>query len=152
MREYISSKAALICTAAFFISLFADRLTKYAALRLGWNTSLNAGLSFGLFSETGSSVVTAASAVILLILLILCVHCARWRGPLFRLGGGFMLGGAAGNLMDRLSCGQVIDWLPLPMSEIFFRGGLWINAADIFLSAGAAMIFFALWKEHKSGS
>ena len=63
MREYISSKAALICPAAFFISLFADRLTKYAALRLGWNTSLNAGLSFGLFSETGSSVVTAASAV-----------------------------------------------------------------------------------------
>lgn len=150
MREYISSKAALICTAAFFISLFADRLTKYAALRLGWSTSFNAGLSFGLFSETGSSVVTAASAVILLILLIICVRCGR--GPLFRLGGGFMLGGAAGNLMDRLSCGQVIDWLPLPMSEIFFRGGLWINAADIFLSAGAAMIFFALWKERKSGS
>lgn len=152
MREYISSKAAPICTAAFFISLFADRLTKYAALRLGWNTSLNAGLSFGLFSESGSSAVTAASAVILLILLILCVRCARRRGPLFRLGGALMSGGAAGNLMDRLACGQVIDWLPLPMSEIFFRGGLWINAADIFLSAGAAMIIFALWKERGNGS
>ncbi|MCC8057184.1 signal peptidase II [Cloacibacillus sp.] len=151
MREYISSKAAPICTAAaFLISLFADRLTKHAALKLGWNTSLNAGLSFGLFSESGSFAVTAANAVIILILFIICIRCARRLGPLFRLGGALMLGGAAGNLTDRLACGQVIDWIPLPMAEIFFKDGLWINAADVFLSTGAAMIIFSFWKNRES--
>ena len=50
--------------------------------------------------------------------------------------------GAAGNFTDRLVYGCVVDWLPLPCP---FFGMLWINAADLWLIAGAGILVFRLF-------
>lgn len=135
--------------AAFAFSFTADRATKYAAFRLGWDTSFNSGVSFGLFRTACPYAVTAANIAIISILLVLCIRSARAYRPLFCSGCGMMLGGAAGNLADRLARGHVIDWLPLPLSEVFFKEGLWINAADAFLVLGSVAVVLDLWRETK---
>lgn len=63
----------------------------------------------------------------------------------FRYGLALGLGGAIGNLIDRIRLGKVIDFLdldfwPLQNWPIF-------NLADISILAGAALIFFYLVQE-----
>ncbi|EHL65278.1 signal peptidase II [Cloacibacillus evryensis] len=144
MKKYPVSRTAVFLTAAVF-SFLVDHLTKIAAQRLAWKTSFNEGVSFGLFNSVDPAALSAANIVILFVLLILCIRSSGRRGPAFYLGCGMMFGGTAGNLADRLAHGRVIDWLPLPFSEFFFRSGLWVNAADIFLTAGSATVILALW-------
>ncbi len=138
--------------AVFAFSFTADRATKYAACRLGWDTSFNSGVSFGLFRTACPYAVTAANIAIIFVLFVLCIRSACACKPLFCSGCGMMLGGAAGNLADRLARGHVIDWLPLPLSDILFEGGLWINAADAFLVLGSAAVLLDLWCEAKGKS
>jgi signal peptidase II len=55
---------------------------------------------------------------------------------------GLILGGAVGNLIDRVASGQVIDFL-----QIGFNGHYWpvFNVADMGVTVGAALlILFAL--------
>lgn len=57
-----------------------------------------------------------------------------------QMGYGFMLGGAAGNGFDRLSMGQVIDFLDFRL--IHFPV---FNLADVAINLGLACLFISLW-------
>ncbi|MDO5116749.1 MAG: signal peptidase II [Synergistaceae bacterium] len=137
------------CAAAFLLTFAADQASKFAVLRLGYSASFNSGVSFGFFSGAKPLTLTALNIAVAALLLFLAVSFARERGAAFRIGCGMMLGGAAGNLADRLFRGRVTDWLPLPFSDLFFSNGLWVNAADIFLILGSAALFFDIVKEIK---
>ena len=54
-------------------------------------------------------------------------------------GLALMAGGAAGNMADRLICGQVTDWI-----EFLFVRFPVFNLADAFLTAGCALVVFSL--------
>jgi signal peptidase II len=66
--------------------------------------------------------------------LILLFWARRGRGPaLERAGFGLVLAGAAGNLLDRVVHGYVVDFVHLHHWPIF-------NAADVYLTVGALLL------------
>ncbi|MBC7265088.1 MAG: signal peptidase II [Chloroflexi bacterium] len=90
---------------------------------LGWIFSItytaNTGMAFGLFPDAGTFLVLVAFVVIVTILLY---YRHLPRGNLWlQISLGMQLGGALGNLADRLRLGHVIDFIDFhfwPVSNI----------------------------------
>ena len=85
----------------------------------------NTGIAFGLF-HGGSKILLAAIFIGILILFFLTFKM-RNESFTFRLCFGFILGGAIGNLIDRLTQGAVIDFLDFRVWPVF-------NLADSFIT------------------
>ncbi len=80
----------------------------------------NRGIAFGLFGSSGPVVQTALLAGIVLIVVFIAFQLQR-AGQASRLaatGLALVLGGALGNLIDRLARGEVVDFL-----DVFVRWG-----------------------------
>ena len=97
----------------------------------------NNGAIFSLF---GSSATVFAIGSLVAIALILWYEATRgWRGPLLMtLALGLLLGGATGNLIDRVRIGHVIDFVDMGIGT--FR---WytFNVADAAISTSIVLIF-----------
>ena len=147
-----------------------DQLTKHLAVTfLGpghsmalWGEGVrltvveNTGLAFGLQIPYPVLVNTLSIfAVAILIYYLVTLG----RQPVLRLAFAFILGGALGNLSDRLLQGRVIDFLdidvidlPVPIlrgGSLTFDGGsadrwLVFNLADVAVSIGIGMLLLAL--------
>ena len=66
------------------------------------------------------------------------------------LGYALVLGGATGNLIDRIWLGKVIDMISFHIDSIGFQFAIF-NLADTFITLGAAAIIvdeFLLWRKH----
>jgi signal peptidase II len=105
-------------------------------LRLGFNT----GVTFGMFAES------AAGAVWLLVLVKLAVIAFLahwlWRSAL-RLecaALGLIIGGALGNIADRLWIGAVVDFI-----DAHYGGWHWptFNMADVAIVCGVFVLLLA---------
>ena len=58
-----------------------------------------------------------------------------------KLASGFILGGAMGNLVDRVIIGRVRDFLDLTLIDTLFSYKFPVfNVADIFVVAGVALL------------
>ncbi len=96
----------------------------------------NTGISFGLFnrSDLGSLVFAVTGAVITILLLF---WLSRIRSVLMAIALGLVIGGAVGNVVDRLRFDGVIDFL-------YFHVGAWgwpaFNLADAAICLGVASI------------
>ena len=93
----------------------------------------NTGSAFGMLKGLGNVffIVVAGAAIVIVAVLII-----KFRED--RLAFSLVMGGAAGNLMDRLTHGYVVDFLD------FFAGGHhWpaFNVADSALTVGIALLF-----------
>ena len=102
----------------------------------------NAGSAFGLF---GGSRWFFVGVLLLSILVILALaRSGRYRDSCLVTAFGLILGGAVGNLVDRLWLGKVIDFI-----EMGIAGHYWpvYNVADIGVTVGvfllAIRVFFA---------
>lgn len=94
----------------------------------------NPGGAFGLLPQsTGAFIAVSVVVVVALGWLLLR---GRWRG-LAGVGGALLLGGALGNLIDRLRWGYVLDFLELPSFPVF-------NAADSAIVLGAGLLGLSL--------
>jgi signal peptidase II len=130
-----------------------DQLSKAAVLRFFGETgcaahyrpvarffdlvlTCNTGISFGLFNRSGigSLVFMVAGAAIIVVLLF---WLSRARGPLLAVALGLVIGGAVGNIVDRLRFDGVVDFL-------YFHVGGWgwpaFNFADSAICVGVAAI------------
>ena len=101
-------------------------------LRMAWNT----GVNFGLLSGNGDLVrwILIALALVISVAVLWWVH----RDPPNRLGmaaAGLLIGGALGNVVDRLLYGAVADFLN--MSCCGFVNPYAFNVADIAIFVGA---------------
>jgi len=100
--------------------------------------TLNRGVSFGLL--TPDSAVEFQFLIALLVTIIIAVAFMAWRAgtPIASAGFGFILGGALGNLFDRLlNGGAVFDFLDLHLGKL----PLFIcNFADVAISAGVVLL------------
>ncbi len=66
----------------------------------------------------------------------------RLKRPVAVIGVGFIIGGALGNLYDRLAYGYVVDFLDF--SGLYFP---WVfNVADAAINVGIAFLLFDAWK------
>lgn len=94
----------------------------------------NAGVSFGLLNRTGvNSLIFSLAALV--IILVLLVWLSRVRATFLAVAIGFIIGGAIGNVSDRVRFGAVIDFL-------YFHAGTWywpaFNLADSAICLGVA--------------
>lgn len=92
----------------------------------------NTGIAFGLFADA-TSVVIGLTAIAIAALVVFFARSAR-RHPLLPVAVGFVLGGSASNLVDRLRLGHVTDFLDLDYWPAF-------NLADTFIVVGVALLF-----------
>ena len=98
----------------------------------------NDGGAFGILGGQ-SGLLLIGSAVAVAVVLWMLLHGPPARAT--ALGCGLILGGAAGNLLDRLTAGDVVDFLDLefwPLQE-------WpvFNAADVAIVLGVALLFLS---------
>lgn len=94
----------------------------------------NNGIAFGLF-EHGGLVLAAVTAAALALLL---VYFARHlHTPLAWLPTGLLLGGAAGNILDRVRDGAVTDFIKLPAWPAF-------NLADVSITVGVLALLWVI--------
>jgi signal peptidase II len=98
----------------------------------------NDGGAFGILGgQSGLLLIGSAVAVAVVLWMLL-------QGPPARataLGCGLILGGAAGNLLDRLTAGDVVDFLDLEFWPL--REWPVFNTADIAIVLGVAVLFLA---------
>ena len=94
----------------------------------------NTGVAFGQLQDGGVLV----SIVIALALAALLVFFARnVHRPLVWLPTGMLLGGALGNIADRIRVGAVIDFLKLPHWPAF-------NVADASITVGVVILLVVI--------
>jgi signal peptidase II len=93
----------------------------------------NEGIAFGLL-EDGGGVVLAITAISLA--LVIGWFATAPRRPLLWLGVGLMLGGACGNLLDRIRESAVTDFVDPPLWPAF-------NFADVGITFGVAVILLS---------
>ena len=105
----------------------------------------NRGIAFSLFSGGGAftrvflHLVIFTSVVIIAAMVVRHAHHSRLAGFAF----GLILGGAVGNLIDRVLYGWVIDFVHL-WARIGDRTVSWpdFNVADASISVGAVLLIF----------
>ena len=94
----------------------------------------NTGVAFSLFSGGGPIVVIVAVIALTALLAFFITHMRR---RLIWLPTGLLLGGAAGNLIDRVRLGAVTDFVKLPHWPAF-------NVADVCITAGVIVLIYVL--------
>lgn len=80
------------------------------------------------------------AALTSILTLVFAVMAFRARHPLERVGFALVVGGAHGNIIDRLRLGAVTDFL-----DLYWRDWHWptFNVADISITLGALCILAA---------
>jgi signal peptidase II len=100
----------------------------------------NRGVSFGLLSDLGSAGPTIVSAMTAAIVGLLTVWLwrARLRSELVALS--LIIGGASGNLIDRLHDGAVTDFLDFYVGRYHWPA---FNGADTAITLGVICLLFS---------
>ena len=107
----------------------------------------NYGVSFGMFSATSLEMRLGLIAVTALIATGVCIWMLRetMRGDI--LGLGMVLGGALGNIYDRLMFGYVIDYADLHIGE--WRPFQIFNLADVAITFGVLILLARSFKSRE---
>lgn len=115
---------------AAVLALDGDSISLGTAVDL--RVSRNPGIAFGLATQLPSGVVLGATILVTAGLILLAV-----RGELpSPAGSGLIIGGAIGNVGDRLLGGTVVDFIALSWWPSF-------NLADVLLTGGVALSLLA---------
>lgn len=144
---------------SFAIIIFAiilDQLTKYLILsKFSWGgtgiqnteevTSFfnivlvwNRGVSFGMFANAVyAPYIFSILTIIIIIILLFMIKNSHSNFDV--IGYSLIIGGAIGNLIDRIRFGAVIDFLDFHISHNHWPA---FNLADSFICVGAVMIIF----------
>ena len=96
----------------------------------------NTGVAFSMFSGGGPLVVIVAIVALVALIGFFATHLHR---RLVWLPTGLLVGGAAGNLIDRIRLGSVTDFIKLPHWPAF-------NVADIAVTVGVVTLLWVLEK------
>ena len=99
----------------------------------------NRGVSFGLFDSGSPWGPMLLAGLALLIIVVLIVWLARAGSRLSAVAIGMVLGGAVGNVIDRIRYGAVVDFL-----DFHALGYHWpaFNVADSAISIGVGLLLY----------
>ncbi len=101
---------------------------------LGLVNARNRGIAFGLFSGAGPWLALIVGIAMLVLVAAFATHADT---PLAWLPGGLLLGGALGNLVDRIREGAVTDFIDLPSWPAF-------NLADSAITVGVLALLYVM--------
>ena len=149
LKSKIFSKETIISLFVFLSVFTFDRLTKLAIINnqlnnqsifinnyLNFELIWNTGIGFGLLSQDANIYYHLTSLLILFViifLIYLVIKAIFFEKILYSL----ILGGAAGNLYDRLIYFAVPDFIDLHINDFHW---FTFNIADIFITIGIILI------------
>lgn len=98
----------------------------------------NTGIAFGLFKDKGIVflIIPLIAIVLLIVNIFYYIYNDEPLDRMYLIGFSLILGGAVGNLFDRVQYGHVIDFFDFRIWPVF-------NIADSAITIGAAII---AWK------
>jgi signal peptidase II len=153
LRKHLRDYTALIGTAGAVVALdqwtkwlvrtniafqgtwlpeWLEWLAPYARI-VHWS---NSGAAFGSFQD-GNAVFMVLAVIV--IVAIIYYHPRVDRGDwTLRLAMGLQMGGAAGNLIDRIRMGKVTDFISVGSFPVF-------NVADSSITIGVAVLLLGAW-------
>jgi signal peptidase II len=110
----------------------------------------NSGAAFGLFASVDSSLkAILLNSVAVIVFLVVSAYALRSSHKSVRLqvGLALILGGAVGNLLDRVRFGYVVDFLDFSLS-----GHHWpaFNVADSAICIGVGLLFLDMLRNEES--
>ncbi len=135
-----------------FLVILADRLTKMLVMNrmqegmsipvvqgfFNFTYVLNPGAAFGMLPN--NRVFFIALTVAVLVIAFVARKQIAKEGPWFTYGMSLFLGGAIGNLLDRIKTGLVVDFFDFIVWPVF-------NVADIAICVGVGMIIWSVLKD-----
>lgn len=147
-------RAAGLGLALALVVLFVDQVLKHLvedSMRPGESIAMvpgvlhltyikNDGGAFGVLAGHGGVLLLASAVALAFVLWMLL------QGPTTRIMAsacGLILGGAAGNLLDRLTTSEVTDYVDLRVWPVF-------NAADAAIVVGAAALLLTALRPEKA--
>ena len=101
---------------------------------------MNRGMSFGLVPIEAWWGPWLFAGAATFIVALLAVWLARAERPLLALAIGLVIGGAVGNVIDRLRYGGVVDFLDFYLGAYHWPA---FNAADTAIVCGVAALIYA---------
>ncbi len=134
------------------IVLFLDQLTKYwikATIPVSSSMEViprflyithvrNPGAAFGLFQD--GTTILAIISFVAVFLIVFIKFLLRIKSYFFNISLGLIMGGALGNLIDRLVLGEVTDFIHFLYWPVF-------NIADSSIVIGFGIAILLLFKE-----
>ena len=156
MRRHTSSFMRLFAFAAA-IAFTLDQASKIyvrRALPLGESRDLwpgvihlehvqNFGAAWGVLS--GQKWLLIAFTILVVVMICRSAREVAARGALAGAGYGLILGGAVGNLLDRIVFGHVTDFFDLDTPWPLLQTFPVFNIADSALSVGVVLMLASLW-------
>ena len=150
------------CLGLFII--LADQITKYLALTklvnkkpivlienlLELHFVKNYGAAFGIMQNQRVFFIVITT----IVLLVMSIYMIQKRNKLtniVKVAIGFLLGGALGNLIDRVKLGYVIDFIKVDLGKLYDFPVF--NVADIFIVIGTGLlILIIIYDNHEKKS
>ena len=105
---------------------------------------LNPGISFGIFSNGDDIQRWILSIISILVIFYLYYWSTKSPSKLTKISLFIMIGGALGNVLDRLTYGKVIDFISLHVFDYYWYV---FNIADIAIVLGGLMILIDLTRD-----
>lgn len=103
----------------------------------------NAGVSFGFLQAQHDLVRWLLAAFSIVVSIFLAAWVRGSQRPLFAVAVGLLMGGAIGNVIDRIRIGAVADFIDL--SRLYFP---WIfNVADSAISIGICLLLLDMLRQ-----
>ena len=148
-------KIFLLNSLVVLIIFLADRITKiyiiklaevennfdiYVTSYLNFYLVWNQGISFGLFSTNESYAYGILSLIISIIIIIVLIMAIKEPNNFKKYSLLLILGGALGNLFDRVNYYAVPDFIDFHIQNFHW---FIFNVADIFISIGVICLIFA---------
>lgn len=113
----------------------------------------NRGAAFSLLAgledswTTGLLIALSTAAVVLISAVLWRSRTGPESGPSLRRGLALILAGAAGNLLDRVFRGAVIDFLELYAGDFHWPV---FNVADAAITCGALLVLWDMWRARRA--
>jgi len=136
------------------VIIFIDQWTKQAIISMAESQGLpftvcsvfelvllyNKGISFGMLHGSEAWVVPAITLATSLIVLVIIFLFIREKEPIVIIAFSFIIGGAIGNIIDRLTIGSVVDFLHFHWENYYFPA---FNVADSSIFIGVALFILS---------
>lgn len=147
---------AIIVVISFILDLISKMIVvKY--ISLGENVKIisnflnmtyvrNTGAAWSIFS--GIKYIVLVISLIIIIGIIIYLYKHKINNKLEKVSYGLILGGAFGNLIDRIIHGYVIDFISV---RIFNYNYPIFNLADVFIVSGVILLIIYTWRYSRNG-
>ena len=119
---------------------FESTLDIYVLPNLNFYLVWNKGISFGLLPFSNSFGYLALTSLISFLILIILIMLIKEENNFKKYSLLLILGGALGNLYDRVKYSAVPDFIDLHIGNIHW---FIFNVADIFISLGVICLIYA---------